>query len=305
MNNLNGASELFLSDVGRIQRRLADATRQLSSGRKVQSAADAPDQVGPILQLHSELQRNSQIKTNLAIAQTEADGADSAMASAIKLMDRARTLAAQGADSTLDNSSRTSIAQEIESIQEQVVSISATTVQGRYIFSGDDDARAPYAFDQTSNNSVTQITTAGSTRRVEDPAGGSFPVAMTAQAIFDARNDDGTSADDNVFASLDSLRQALLANDVDAVKAANGSVQKAEAHLNSAEAFYGTVQRRIETCQSYANSYDTQLQRQLSQKVDADAAAAAMEMTQANTQLQAAFQMRAKLPQTTLFDFLA
>ena len=35
-----------------------------------------------------------------------------------------------------------------------------------------------------------------------------------------------------------------------------------------------------------------------------DVTAAALEATQANTQLQAAFQMRAKLPHNSLFDYL-
>jgi flagellin-like hook-associated protein FlgL len=46
------------------------------------------------------------------------------------------------------------------------------------------------------------------------------------------------------------------------------------------------------------------LKTELSQKVDADLTAAALTLTQGNIQLQAAFQVQAKLPRTTLFDFL-
>ncbi len=47
-----------------------------------------------------------------------------------------------------------------------------------------------------------------------------------------------------------------------------------------------------------------QLQTELSNIQDADAPTAIMELTQANTQLQAAFQMQAKMPHSTLFDYL-
>ena len=50
--------------------------------------------------------------------------------------------------------------------------------------------------------------------------------------------------------------------------------------------------------------YDVQIQTQLSQKQDADITAAALTVTQGNTQLQAAFQMQAKMPHSTLFDFI-
>jgi hypothetical protein len=42
----------------------------------------------------------------------------------------------------------------------------------------------------------------------------------------------------------------------------------------------------------------------LSQKEDADITAAALMVTQGNIQVQAAFQMQAKMPRTTLFDFI-
>ena len=46
-------------------------------------------------------------------------------------------LAAQGATFTLDATGRQSLAGEVQSLLEQMVAISRTTVQGRYIFGGD------------------------------------------------------------------------------------------------------------------------------------------------------------------------
>jgi flagellar hook-associated protein 3 FlgL len=304
ITNLDGASELFLADLGRIQDRVAAASRQVSSGKKISSAADAPDEIEPLLRLRAALQRNSQIKSNLALASTEADGADQALASAIKLLDRARTLAAQGANSQLDAASRLSIASEVESLQEQMVSLSRTTVQGRCIFGGDDDDSAPYKLDLTAPEGVLQLSSAPATRRIEDPAGGSFSASMTAQEIFDTRLAGGAAAPDNVFAALNGLRLALLNNDASAVSQSAAAISQASDRLNACEAFYGAVQRRIAGATAYASSYELQLKKELSQKEDADAVAAALELMQANTQLQATMQMRSKLPGSTLFDYL-
>jgi flagellar hook-associated protein 3 FlgL len=304
ITNLDGASELFLADLGRIQRRIADASRQVSSGKRITTAADAPDEIEPLLQLRAARLRNSQIEANLALAGTEANGADAALASAIKLMDRARALAAQGANTTLDAASRQAIATEVQSLQEEMVACTRTSVQGRYIFSGDLDGGPSYELDLAAANGVSQLTAAASTRRIEDPAGGSFAAAKTAQEIFDAREGDGSSSPDNVFAALNGLRVALLNNDTDAVAASATTLDQASERLNAAEAFYGNVQRRIADADAYARSYDIQVQTEISQKEDADTLAAALELTQANTQLQATMQMRAKLPTTSLFDYL-
>lgn len=278
-------------------------------------ASDAPSEVDTILQLRTEAAHNSQIQENLAVAQADADAADGALSSATKLMDRARVLAAQGANFTLDATGRQSIAGEVQSLFEQMVAISRTTVQGRYIFGGDRDSTPPYEVDLTAADGVARLTNSPATRRVEDAAGGSFAVSKSALDVFDARNPPDplatdvppitTPAADNVFAALNNLRLGLLANDTAKITAASASIQLASGHLNTAQAFYGTVQNRIADSNNYSANYNVQLKTELSQKEDADVTAAALAITQGNIQLQAAFAMQAKMPRTTLFDFLA
>ena len=64
------------------------------------------------------------------------------------------------------------------------------------------------------------------------------------------------------------------------------------------------MENRIQNDTDYANKYDVQIKTQLSQKEDADITAAAMNLTQGNTQLQAAFQMEGTMPRSTLFDYI-
>ena len=156
-----------------------------------------------------------------------------------------------------------------------MVSISRTTVQGRYIFGGDQDSTPPYDVNLSAAEGVVQLTTAPATRRVENSSGGSFAVAQTAQEIFDTQNPDPVSTDnppvttpaaDNVFNALNSLRVGLLANDTAAITAVSASIQAASDHLNTAQAFYGTVENRITDANNYSASYDVQLKTELSQK---------------------------------------
>jgi flagellar hook-associated protein 3 FlgL len=304
ISNLNASSEAFIANMDRVQRSVENATRQTSSGKRVNVASDAPGEVDTILQLRTDGARNTQIQENLSVAKADADAADGALTAATKIMDRARVLAAQGASFTLDATGRQSLAGEAQSLLEQMVAISRTTVQGRYIFGGDQDSVPPYDVDLSAANGVSRLTNSPATRRVEDSAGGSFAVSKSASQIFDTRKADDSLASDNVFASLNSLRVGLLANDTAQITAASASIQTAAIRLNTAQAFYGTVQNRIEDATNYCSSYDVQLKTELSQKEDADITAAALAITQGTIQLQAAFQMQAKMPRTTLFDFM-
>jgi flagellar hook-associated protein 3 FlgL len=305
ISNLDPASELFLSNVNRIQERLAEASRQVTSGKKIAQPSDAPDQIDAVLQLRADRQRNSQIRSNLAQAVTEAQSADGALGSAIKLVDRARVLAVQGANSVLDTNGRQSLAQEAQSLLEQMIACSRTAVQGRYIFSGDVDNSPSYEADPTSATGVAQLLSTTATRRIENPAGGSFAAVQTAQEIFDTRNPaDGSPAADNVFAALSGLRTALLNDDATAVAQSVSALTAASTRLNTAQAFYGTVQNRIQAATEFADQYDIDLKKQLGQKEDADIVAAALEVSQGNTGLQAAFQMRASIPHRSLFEFI-
>jgi flagellar hook-associated protein 3 FlgL len=303
INTLDGASQLFLANVNRVQQRLAQANQELTSGKKINQPSDAPDQIDALLQLRADQQHNQQIQSNLTLAQSNAQAADQTLGSAIQLLDRALTLASQGANSATDAASLQSLAQQVQSVQQEMVSYSQTTVQGVYIFSGDQGQSQAYQWNSTTNT-VQQVATVTASSQIEDPAGGSFPQAKTASEIFDLRNSDGTVASGNVFDALQQLYTALSTGTPANVANSIAGIKAASDHLNSMEAFYGDVETRIQDAQTFSNSYDTQLQTQISQKQDADVTTDAIELTQAQTQLQAAFQMQAAMPRKSLFDYL-
>ena len=317
ITNLSPQGRNFLAEIERVQQSVAEAGQQVSSGKRVNVASDAPDVISNLLQLRSGLQRNTQITTNLGVAKADADVSEAALSAATRLMDRALTLAAQGATATMDAIGRQSLAGEVQAIQEEMVGYSRTQSVGRYVFSGDQPTQPMYQLDLTNANAppngnltgngagVDRLITPSSTRGVENPAGGTLPPPLTAQQIFDNRKPDGSLAADNVFHAIDSLRNALLNNDQNAVTASTTSLRTASDRLNTSLAFYGATQTRVQDATNFATSYDIRIKTQISQLEDADVVAASLELTQGTTHIQAAFQMEANLPRSTLFDFLA
>ena len=309
-SNLNPNSQIFLADVERIQDAVNAAGRRLSSGLRISQASDAPDQIAPLLQLRAQLAHNTQLQTNLGLAQSNAGAADSALATAIQLIDSAESLGTQAASDLSTTDARTTIANQVQAIQQQMLAISNTTVQGNYIFSGDADQTAAYAADTLGAfpaTGVAQVSMSASTRQIEDPGGGSFAGSKTAQEIFDARDANGAVAPGNVFAALQSLRAALLDPNSSAstIQSTVANLDQASEHLNTMEAFYGNVQNRIQSAQDSAANLKTRLQTQIGQIQDADVTSDALALTQGNTELSAAFEAQAQIPRKTLFDYLS
>jgi len=218
----------------------------------------------------------------------------------VTLVEQAETYGAQGATDTPNATTRQDLASQLGSILDQLVSTANTTVQGRYIFAGDTDQTAPYTIDLTQNPPVSAYQGSASTREIQGADGTAFPVALTAQQIFDS-----SDAQSNVFTSITDLMQGLQNNDDTEINSSLSDVQSADTYLNQQLAFYGTVQDRVTGAQTFGQNYTLQLQTQLSGIQDANEAASISNMTQAQTQLQAALQSEAQLPKTTLFDFLS
>lgn len=304
ISNLSAQTQQFLADINNIEQQINVANQQVSSGLKIQVASDDPDAISELLQLRSSLQMNQQVTNNLTLATSDANVAENSLNEATQLMDTAISVAAEGATSTSTASTRQQLAGQVEVILQQMVSYANTQSGQNYVFGGDADTTAPYQFDLSSPNGVDQLTTAAATRQVQNPAGGSFPVSQTAQQIFDDRNSDGSYANDNVFASLTNLYNALMNNDQTAITNSTTQLQAASNHLNDSLAFYGTVQDQIQDATNDASTYNTQLQTQIGNLEDADVTAASLELSEGTTQLQAAYEVEAKMPQTTLFDYL-
>ena len=304
ISNIDPANQIFLAGVDQIQQRIATANQQISSGLKISVASDAPDEIGDLLQLNANQAQNSQMQENLNVELANAQTADSTIGSAIQLMDSATQIAASAVTTTSTADTRNTLAQQVQALLSQMVDLSQTQVQGRYIFSGDNDQNPSYQLDLSASNGVDQLSNAAATRQIQNPEGGTFAVSQTAQQIFDSQNSDGSAAPDNVFAALNSLRTALLNNDTAGISSAQNMIQQASTHLNDSQSFYGNVENQIQSATTYSVSYSTQLQTEIGNIQDADVTSAANELSLANTQLQAAFEAESKSQVSSLFSYL-
>lgn len=299
VSSLLPSTQEFLNNINRIGDEMTQAQTQLSTGLKVNVVSDAPDVISPLLQAQANLSTAQQVTSNLGQVSTEVNTGEQALESATSLYDQVQSLSAEGATSTQTASGRATIAQQLQSIEQQMVGLANTNVNNRFIFAGDTDQTQPYTFDSTQADPVSVYQGAASTRTIQAPNGTTFPVALTAQQIFDS-----TDPTTNVFTSINNMVTALNNNDQTAISTANSGLAGVSTYLNGQLAFYGTAQDAITNATTSAGTLVTQLQTQIGGMQNADETQSILNLTQAQTEQQAALQSFQQIPRTSLFDYL-
>ncbi|MGA3205252.1 MAG: flagellin [Bryobacteraceae bacterium] len=299
VSSLQPSMQEFLNDVNRIAAEMSQAQTQLSTGLKVNVVSDSPDVVSPLLQAQANLSTAQQVTSNLGMVTTEVNTGEQSLESAVSLYDQVQTLSAEGASSTQTASGQADIAQQVQSIEQQMVGLANTSVNGRFIFSGDTDQTQPYTYDPTQPDPVSAYQGSASTRTIQSATGTTFPVALTAQQIFDS-----TDPTTNVFTSINNLVTALQSGSTTAIATANSALPNVATYLNTRLAFYGTAQDAVTAATTSAATLTTQLQTQISGIQDADETQSILDLTQAQTQQQAALESFQQIPQTSLFNYL-
>jgi flagellar hook-associated protein 3 FlgL len=300
ITNLDPGNARFLSQVNAIQKRLQQAQNQLSSGKRINTVSDDPDQISNLLRARASLESTKQINANLGRVRTEVNAGEAALQQAGKDLERARVLGAQGASSSASPDSRAALANEVEAILDQLVGIARTTVEGRYIFSGDQDQTAPYSIDLTQVNPISAYAgSVSNTREIQHPNGSRFSISKTASEIFDSPN-----AGENVFATLTALRDALRNSDEAGIRSALDRATSAGPFLERQLAYYGATQSRVAAAVEYGKKQELDMTTEIGNIENADAVEAILELQQAQTQLQSALQSKAQLSRQSLFDFL-
>ena len=297
-------SDWFLDGLASIEARQIRTQRQLSSGFRVQDAADSPLETAALVHLSGSLHSGTLWRSNLDNIGAEVQAADQALGSAIDAVSEARTLAARAATATSTITERQNLASQVQALLQHVVSVANTTFGGRTIFGGDQDQSAPYAVNPLSATGVDKLTSQVSTRVIENPAGQPADQALTAATIFDQRAADGSPGALNAFAALHNLANALTANDVAAINNSLDALSQVDDWLNQQQAYYGQTGKRLEAEKQTVDNDITSFQSQIAAIRDADIAQAATDLSQETIAQQAALAAQARISRKSLFDYL-
>lgn len=268
----------LLSSIEQAQQNQQTAVQEMSTGKSVNNLSDNPAAAAALVGNDALTSENDQFLTNISDVQGTLQAASSALNNAGQILTTAITVGAQGANGTVSAADRQALAQQVQGLQQEMLSLANTTYQGVYVFGGTNVSAAPFAQDASSPSGVQYNGNSGVTS-VEIAEGQSLQTNVAGNQLF-------LNSSGSVFGALNDLANALTTGN--GIAAANTEVQQAFAQLNTQQVTYSNALSQLQGTQNYLNQEQVNLSSQQNQLVGANLTTVVAQDSQDQVDLEAA-----------------
>ena len=277
----------------------ATALQQMTTGRRVNQPSDDPAAAAAEVNVAFQMDSCDQYLRSISSLQSELQTADSALNSAVTTLQRAISLGVEGANGTLSQQDRATLAQQVIGVSQQILGVANQSYNGHYLFAGTADAQPPYVADAGVPGGVAYR---GNDKLnfVEIETGESVAVNRPGSALFSASGA-------NVFQALSDLATALQDPDATTDEIGNAVTELRGAYdqLNSARSFYGNTVDQLNSVQDFLNGEKVQLSQQQDSTIGVDMNVATTNLTNAEESRAATVQAAASLNGLSLMDYIS
>ncbi|MFD2170106.1 flagellar hook-associated protein FlgL [Tumebacillus lipolyticus] len=283
--------------VGNLQSNLTRMERwqqDLSTTKKLHKPSDDPVGTSYALRYRSELSQNEQFKKNVDSANSWVEYTDKMLDQATKVLHRARELAVSAANDTQDATARKAIADEVDQLYKQMVTIGNSQFNGAFIFNGMLTDQKPYA----EGTAETKDTDPGKIRYEIGP-GTKIEINSLGSEVFGS-----STAGNNAFQALADFRAALIADDQPVIE---NSITRLETRINDileVRSGVGARMNRLELAENRLSDIDLNLQTLQSKVEDTNIPEAITQFKIAEDVYRASLNTGAHIIQPSLLDFL-
>ncbi|HUX65967.1 MAG TPA: flagellin [Terriglobales bacterium] len=284
----------LLNALNQTQQSQNTALTQVETQQRVNLPSDDPAAAALFSSNQAQGAQITQYLQNINSLTGELQTGDSALASAVTVLNRAVTLGTSGASGTLSNTDMQALGQEVGQIQQQMVSVANSTFQGTSVFGGTAagpayvaDASQPDGVRYQGNTTVNQV---------EVAPGAMTTVNVPGSQIFQ-------NASGSVFQALNDLKTALDSGNHAGAQTAVTEVSGALAQLNQQRVFYGTTIDRLNTTQTFLNNEQLNLTSQQTTLTGADLAQAITQLSSAETARSAILAAGSRISQMSLLNY--
>ncbi len=276
---------------------LQTALQQVSTGKSVNVPSDNPAAAADMVQNTMETAAVDQYTQNVTGVLNQVQTADSALSSVVSSLTQAVSLGTEGANGTNSATNQQEIAVQIQGILSSVVSASNTSYKGAYLFGGTASTTPPYTADASSPTGYTYNGNDG-VNQVQVGDNLSVQVNLPGSQIF-------SNPSANVLGSLQSLVTALQSGSTAAIGTATNAVSAALSYVSQQRVVYGNAEGQLNSQDAYLQQETVTLASQANSLVGVDEAKAATELSQAETDNNAALAAAAKVMPASLLNYLA
>ena len=283
---ISGTRYRLDQEIGRqlaLSRDVAKAQTQLSTQKRIQSPSEDPVAAARISTIGRAQANDTVWKSNLDLAASLADRADTALKAVGTAFDRVTELMTQGATGTLSDQDRATIALELRSIADELTTLKdSKDSRGNALFMAGYSLRIPV-------QSGVQVIAVGTREDVFEnvaTAGGAKDLAaIVADAAAALEITDPVA------------RKAAVDTSVDEVAAAVG-------HVSTQRGEQGALANRVDALLERQADTGLQLEEERSGLEDTDIQAVVARLSSQQLSLQAAQAVFARVNENTLFDIL-
>ncbi|MET0752715.1 MAG: flagellar hook-associated protein FlgL [Pyrinomonadaceae bacterium] len=171
---------------------------RISSGKRINRPSDDPSGAEMVLKLRTSQAEIEQFKRSAGSVNQKLTAADDTLSSYENVLDRVKTLMAQGLSDTTTQAAKNALATEIQSLRERILSTANTKSGDEYLFGGTRQNAPP--FDPANANPASTPT---NPQYVQiEPGANAIASGVTAETIF-------ADATSTIFADLDAAVSAL------------------------------------------------------------------------------------------------
>lgn len=299
------ATMLMVANLDSSLNSLTQLQEESASGKSINQPSDNPSGASQIMLINSQIGRFQQYASNISNGQSWTDTASSALGSVITALDTVQSDVLEGANgSATDSDSNEALSEQVSSVKQELLTLSATQYNGQYIFSG------TYGTEPYPNSSSADYTYAGSQTAVTRyvAPGQSQAVSVTGDQVFGSGNSAGAAgtSGSSVFALLDQISQDLTSGNTSNLSGTDLTDLKSWINqATQAQGDIGALGASLSTSSTQVSDTTTSLQDQVSTIQDANEAQVASELDLAETSYQAALETTAKIIQPSLVQFLS
>jgi flagellar hook-associated protein 3 FlgL len=312
----NMLSNRVVTDLQSRYRQMSATQEQVSTGKRVNRPSDDPTAAAMERQRTSDLEGIERSQDSVKAGQSYLDAAESGLTSITNILARANELAVQGANGTLSQDNRNSIAAEIDQLTRAAKDALNVKFGDAYVFSGTKSDVPPYSQAtgdayQGDTGAIVREAGAGVTLQLNGPfvpLNGS-PAGATAALTADTVLGSGTAGGDGrVLATLESLSAHLrggTAADITALQTTDLAALRAnQTAVSSARAVIGATSNRADAAAARLEDLEDVTTKTLDDLTGVDLAKALIDFTAQQGAYQASLKVGAQIIQPSLLDFI-
>lgn len=267
---------------------------QLATGKKISRPSDDPVVAARGMYYRTTLTENQQYTRNAGTAKNWMDSYDTTMDEVGKVYHRIRELVVSSGDGAYGEKDRETIAAEIKELKKHLGSLANQTVNGKYIFAGDDTSNPPLSTDPDGKEKFKVNT---GTVEVEMGTGVQVQINIDGQKIFNH-----PSTTDNIFTQLDQIIAKLEIGE-----SAADSLDKMDEQVENLlvqRAGLGAKSNRLDMMMNRLESEEVSIYTMLSENEDVNQAEAITQLKMQEAVHRMALGAGARIIQPSLLDFL-